>query len=607
MPFISGDPIEAASVQQQGTDNMQSTLGQTLGAAVSEGIHDTPVMGIADWVRHRAQALDPNILTADQANSRYQTPGLKFSAPVSDALANDLYQQKHAQAVRQATMASGPGGILGGTARIGGGLLPQFLDPLNVVSAFVPGMGEARAASILGRFGVDSRLAARGLAGATQGMAGQAALEPLNYGISQDEHNDWTMGQALTNVAFGGLLGGGMHMAFPARELEKAQPTKDTAPTLDDMANPVSDRMESLSPEARNVATNEAIAALAQDRPNVVGELTDAIDPEGAGQEIPTQAQDQAQGMDDRPWPPTRPEDVPGTPLDAPVRVGHIPEGIDGVPSLPIILSEGQHYFPGSGAEKAGDNYGRLHIEAQHGRDIRSQGYPDAVSFVRDTIGNASEIRRDTGSVKKMALFVNRIEGKTVSDSRHNAAVLHLIEDGEGHYRVATASPFKYRALKKKELLWSQSAQSGSPRPDGDHPSYAQSQVPSGSTGLGSGGMQSSAANILTDASRRKILEDTSDITSSRRSVDQTEAAAPQVTGGTADDELAQARAAVDDANRRLGMATDGEGKMTMPEGMTDEDRKVLDDIHEQTQRAEGDARAYEAAAGCMIGNMKNG
>lgn len=109
MPFISGDPIEAASVQQQGMDNMQSTMGQTLGAAVSEGIHDTPVMGISDWMRHRAEALDPNMLTADQANSRYQAPGLKFSAPVSDALANDLYQQKHAQAVRQATMSSGPG------------------------------------------------------------------------------------------------------------------------------------------------------------------------------------------------------------------------------------------------------------------------------------------------------------------------------------------------------------------------------------------------------------------------------------------------------------------------------------------------------------------
>lgn len=592
MPFISGDPIEAASVQQQGTDNMPSTLGQTLGAAVSEGIHDTPVMGIADWVRHRAQALDPNILTAGQANSRYQAPGLKFSAPVSDALANDLYQQKHAQAIRQATMASGPGGILGGTARIGGGLLPQFLDPLNVASAFVPGMGEARAASILGRIGVESGLATRALAGATQGMAGQAALEPLNYGISQDEHNDWTMGQALANVAFGGLLGGGMHMAFPARELEKAQPTKDMAPTLDDMANPVSDRMESLSPEARNVATNEAVAALAQDRPNVVGELTDAIDPEGAGQEIPTQAQ----GMDDRPWPPTRPEDVPGTPLDAPVRVGTFPEGITGHPSLPIEMEEGWHDF------STDRGVGRIHVEARHAPQIRSLGYPDAESYVRDILANPDEIRRDhhNGSF----FFVRRGPLNT-SDAEHDSGIVHLQKEGSS-YRIGTVAPFKTRYLKKRELLWQSDRSTDTLPTRQEAPSRAAARVMSGTPAVGSDRVQS-AASILTDASHRKILEDTPDITSSRRSVDQTEAAAPQVTGGTADDELAQARAAVDDVNRRLGMATDGEGKTTMPEGMTDDDRKALDAIHEQTQRAEGDARAYEAAAGCMIGKMKNG
>jgi len=596
MPFISGDPIEAASVQQQGTDNMSSTLGQTLGAAVSEGIHDTPIMGIADWVRHRAQALDPNILTAGQANSRYQAPGLKFSAPVSDALANDLYQQKHAQAIRQATMASGPGGILGGTARIGGGLLPQFLDPMNVASAFVPGMGEARAASILGRIGVDSSLAARGLAGATQGMAGQAALEPLNYGISQDEHNDWTMGQALTNVAFGGLLGGGMHMAFPARELEKAQPTKDTAPTLDDMANPVSDRMESLSPEARNVATNEAIAALAQDRPNVVGELTDAIDPEGAGQEIPTQAQDQAHGMDDRPWPPTRPEDVPGTPLDAPVRVGTFPEGITGHSSLPIEMEEGWHDF------STGGGVGRIHVEARHAPQLRAQGYPDAESYVRDILAHPDEIRRDHNNG---SFFFVRHAEDIGSQTKHDAGVIHLQEEN-GRYRVGTVAPFKKKYLGKRELLWQSDRHPDTLPTRQEAPSRAAARVMSGTPAVGSDRVQS-AATILTDASHRKILEDTPDITSSRRSVDQAEAAAPQVTGGTADDELAQARAAVDDANRRLGMATDGEGKTTMPEGMTDDDRKALDAIHEQTQRAEGDARAYEAAAGCMIGKMKNG
>src|SRR6202012_6017470 len=76
--------------------------------------------------------------------------------------------------------------------RFGTGAAAFMLDPLNLATSFVPGVWED---AIAARFGYATaraaplgvRVAARVGAGATGGIAAQAPLSALRYGLSQEE------------------------------------------------------------------------------------------------------------------------------------------------------------------------------------------------------------------------------------------------------------------------------------------------------------------------------------------------------------------------------------------------------------------------------------
>lgn len=100
-----------------------------------------------------------------------------------------------------------------GVVSLGMGLL----DPLNLAAGLVPGFGEARIAQVAGldlATSLGARVAARAVSGASGGAAGMAALEPLNYMLDQHEQNDWTMGEAMRGIAYGAVLGGGLHVGI---------------------------------------------------------------------------------------------------------------------------------------------------------------------------------------------------------------------------------------------------------------------------------------------------------------------------------------------------------------------------------------------------------
>lgn len=271
--FYTGNPTESVQVQNLGADILPTTTGEAANAAVSSGFHDwyetRGVHAVPRWV----DGMEPDILQPKDANAQYGIEGsLSFDKPISREAAQDLHSEKHAEIVRQDTINSAPTTGLPTAA----GLLTAFADPIGVAASFIPGVGEERAVATLARFGIQSRRAARGLEGATQYMAGSAALEPLNYGLDQQEHNDWSMSQALTNLAFGGIFGGGLHMVLPSRALKNPEEELFRAPTEEQMANPNSGFMESQSPEIRDAALKEAVGAQLEGRPNVVSELIEA-------------------------------------------------------------------------------------------------------------------------------------------------------------------------------------------------------------------------------------------------------------------------------------------------------------------------------------------
>lgn len=626
MPFFTGGPADYSGGRNQDLSEIKSTFGQSFGASLAEGAEETPVMRLAGAGLRAGLGSLGEPLQPDEANRRYALPGLSFDKPITDALASDLWNDRKTQLLRDQAIASGPRNIFARGANFAGGLLPQFLDPINAASVVVPGLGEeavgaalVRGAMVADRIGATG--AAEGLAGAAGGLAdasaaldatragriakgaasgvvGQAALEPINYELDQSEHRDWSMNQALVNLAFGAVLGGAAGALLPRASVAGRDLAEDAERDAVNAENITSDahneRFDALTPDQRGSVLNESISAMVEDRPSVAPEVMDRLDPEGSREAAELRA-----------------SRAPEAPLDHPVTVGHMPEGIEGVPSLPIRLEEGYH----SNLKEPGqDRYGRIHIDARHGDQIRRRGYSSIQSYVEDTLANATTIRKGAGK----SIFVARMTDDLRRKSGHNSAVLHLIPDPEGYYRVATAGPLRRGTLDDMETLWDRESPAAEPLPPLSPPSEpgapvettpVSSDAPDGSRRDGFGGTNSSRASSsvthdlvsrnvdrLTDAATRAVMDEPADVTAARQAVDRATRDAPELPGSDLDADAAEAERMASEANNQLAA-------LMGDEELTGVDRDISDVFDQAASDLKGDAKAYESVASCLWRN----
>ena len=123
-----------------------------------------------------------------------------------------LIDWKRQETARQNVLDNARKGGLTFTAQLGAGLLGSMLDPLNVGSAFVPIFGHARFASQLGQTAsVFGRGAIRAKRGFIEGAAGAAMVEPVVLLAAQEQQADYDHVDSMANLAFGSVLGGGLH------------------------------------------------------------------------------------------------------------------------------------------------------------------------------------------------------------------------------------------------------------------------------------------------------------------------------------------------------------------------------------------------------------
>lgn len=151
---------------------------------------------------------DLDRITSAEANEKYGYLGLKFDAPVNPRVAEILAEQKQEERIRQDIIARGPQGVGPTIARFGASFAGAAIDPLNIASAFIPVVGEARFAGMVAKVGLTQARLARG---AIEGVVGNALIEPIVFGLAREQQLDYEMSDALANVAFGGILGGGLH------------------------------------------------------------------------------------------------------------------------------------------------------------------------------------------------------------------------------------------------------------------------------------------------------------------------------------------------------------------------------------------------------------
>lgn len=249
--FFTEGEIGNTLAEAEGTSLIPATTGEVLGAAFNQALAENPISRL---LRETARNLEayPITMSAEEANNEYGIPGrLAFTEPVSRTIARDLHEFHQRSAIREDVIARRAGGLLtSAAARFAVGFGAAILDPLNIASAFLPGVREARVASLLGSAaaGTGGRLAVRALAGGSQGFVGAVALEPLNYWLAQQDKDDYTMGDVLTHLAFGTVLGGVLHSGIGL----------------------VRDRRAGLpawSPEMHEAALRHTLASVAEGRP----------------------------------------------------------------------------------------------------------------------------------------------------------------------------------------------------------------------------------------------------------------------------------------------------------------------------------------------------
>jgi hypothetical protein len=163
----------------------------------------------------RAEPETP-LLTAEQARARIKEEGLDLTvddAGIRAGALDILIERKREETKRKFILDNAPASTV--PIQLLAGFAASVLDPINVASAFVPIVGEARYASMLARAGqsVAARAAVRAQVGAIEGAVGAAMLEPLILYASARDQADYDLTNSLLNVAFGSALGGGLHSA----------------------------------------------------------------------------------------------------------------------------------------------------------------------------------------------------------------------------------------------------------------------------------------------------------------------------------------------------------------------------------------------------------
>lgn len=213
IPAGSGEVFDAAFDSAFSTNPTTSLVRTEALAEQEQG--RAVVMGPESYMAPNAGRLEPEtpVLDAQSARDRVAGMGLEIKIPdqgIREGALEILIQRHREQAARQQVMARAGGGGMG--TQLAAGLAASLLDPLNIASAFVPVVGEARYAAMLGRASSPlGRAAVRAGVGATEGAVGAAIIEPLPLLAARQDQTEYGLSDSLSNIALGGILGGGLH------------------------------------------------------------------------------------------------------------------------------------------------------------------------------------------------------------------------------------------------------------------------------------------------------------------------------------------------------------------------------------------------------------
>ena len=202
------------SEQEIGSLYNQTKTGfwETAGATFMNAWNYNPTSSVFRAVEQtQAYQSSSEYLDRDQLNKQYGDLGLVFERDTRAGLVDYLVERKKLENERADVIARGPDSKLAKSFFFLESLGTSFLDPINIAASFVPVVREARFANMVARSGKN---VARMKKGFIEGLVGNAAVEPLVYGVAKSEQANYDAWDSFANIAVGGFIGSAAHVGF---------------------------------------------------------------------------------------------------------------------------------------------------------------------------------------------------------------------------------------------------------------------------------------------------------------------------------------------------------------------------------------------------------
>jgi len=156
-----------------------------------------------------------DVLSKKDADKKAKDAGVSLDigeGGIPDGALSLMIDRKREEIKRDALIQAAPEGFWSGAAQIGTGLAVSLADPIGVASAFVPIVGQARYAKLVaGVSTATGRAGVRAGVGVAEGAVGAALIEPIVLYAAEAEQADYGLYDSFLNLAFGAVLGGGLH------------------------------------------------------------------------------------------------------------------------------------------------------------------------------------------------------------------------------------------------------------------------------------------------------------------------------------------------------------------------------------------------------------
>tara|TARA_R100000458_G_C8273267_1_gene248119 strand:+ start:1412 stop:2782 length:1371 start_codon:yes stop_codon:yes gene_type:complete len=155
-----------------------------------------------------AMSVSDKVIPKAELNAKYAHLGLFFEKDTREGVVDYIVDRKNIELKRQQILSRGPQSLAAKSVYLGAGLVTSFADPINIASAFIPVVREARFASLVARLGATRARLSKGF---IEGAVGNALVEPIVYAQAKKEQSDYDQYDAFLNIGFGSILGGGLH------------------------------------------------------------------------------------------------------------------------------------------------------------------------------------------------------------------------------------------------------------------------------------------------------------------------------------------------------------------------------------------------------------